>query len=72
MKVHPTHVTIEGVPNYYSLYLKWLKRAMKSNNHSASYLTEAYRLARVAEEFGQAVIEEDTTQDDFINFRYEH
>ena len=72
MKVYPTHVTSIGVPNYYNLYVKWLKRAILSKDNSATYLTEAYRLARVAEEFGQAFIEEDITQDDLLNCRLEH
>ena len=64
MHVTKTDVPIRGIPNYYELYLKWWNRASETGDNYA--LQEAYRFARLAEEFGQAVIEEDTTQEDFF------
>jgi len=55
--------SIKGIPNYYELYLKWWKLAEQTGDHRA--IIEAKRLARLAEEFGQATIEEDDTLDDF-------
>ena len=52
------------MPDYYELYLKWWNRASETGDNYA--LQEAYRFARLAEEFGQAVIEEDTTQEVFF------
>lgn len=73
MRVLPTNLQVKGVPNYYDLYVKWLKRALSTSSHqSSAFLTEAYRLARIAEEFGQATIEEDTTLDDLISFQQKH
>lgn len=53
----------KGIPNYYELYLKWWKLAEQTGDYRA--IIEAKRLARLAEEFGQATIEEDDTLDDF-------
>ena len=73
MRVLPTKLQVEGVPNYYDLYVKWLNRALNTSSHqSNACLTEAYRLARIAEEFGQATIEEDTTLDDLMTFQQKH
>lgn len=47
------------VPNYYSIYSKWYDHYEKTGN--PKYLTLAYHYARVAEEFGQASIEDETT-----------
>ena len=55
--------TVKGIPNYYELYLKWWKLAEQTGDYRA--IMEAKRLARLAEEFGQAIIEEDDTLDDF-------
>lgn len=55
--------TTTGIPNYYELYLKWWKLAEQTGDYRA--IMEAKRLARLAEEFGQAIIEEDDTLDDF-------
>tara|TARA_Y100000592_G_scaffold9452_1_gene13264 strand:+ start:786 stop:917 length:132 start_codon:yes stop_codon:yes gene_type:complete len=40
--------------------------ARAKRTHENRDLQEAYRFARLAEEFGQALIEDDTTQDDFL------
>jgi len=53
----------EGVPNYYDLYLKWWDLATQTGDFRV--IMEAKRLARLAEEFGQATIEEDDTLDEF-------
>ena len=55
--------TVKGIPNYYELYLKWWEFATQTGDYRA--IMEAKRLARLAEEFGQAIIEEDDTLDDF-------
>ena len=55
--------TDPSVPDYYEHYQKWWALAMKTGDYRA--IMEAKRLARLAEEFGQAVIEEDDTLEDF-------
>ena len=55
--------TVKGIPNDYELYLKWWDLATQTGDYRA--IMEAKRLARLAEEFGQAIIEEDDTLDDF-------
>ena len=52
------------MPDYYQLYVKWLSRARSTRENRD--LQEAHRFARLAEEFGQALIEDDTTQDNFL------
>ena len=64
MRVTKTDMPIKGMPNYYELYLKWWDRACVTGDNYD--LQQAHRFARLAEEFGQAVVEEDTTQDDFF------
>ena len=64
MRVTRTDTPISGIPNYYELYLRWRDRAAETGENYA--LQQAYRFARLAEEFGQALIEEDTTQEDFF------
>ena len=59
MRVISTGKTFASIPNYYEFYLKWAERAEKLGCNDS--LLEAYRLARLAEEFGQAIIEEDET-----------
>ena len=66
MKVTKTLLESNGIPDYYELYHRWWTKAMLTGENFA--LQEAYRFARLAEEFGLAVIEEDTTQEDI--FRY--
>jgi len=55
--------SVTGIPNYYELYLKWWNIAEQTGDYRA--IMEAKRLARLAEEFGQAIIEEDDTLDEF-------
>jgi len=64
MQVVPTKNRITGIPDYYSIYLQWWNRALETGDNQ--HLQEAYRFARLAEEFGQAIIEEDSTQEDFL------
>ena len=52
-----------SVPDFYSLYRKWMDVALKTGN--PYHTMEAKRFARLAEEFGQAIILEDDTLDDF-------
>ena len=54
---------VRGIPDYFELYLKWWEFATQTGDYRA--IMEAKRLARLAEEFGQATIEEDDTLDDF-------
>ena len=62
MKVIPIplhHRTITGVPDYYLVYLRWMKHYdLTFENNSKSL---AYHYARVAEEMGQVFIEDDDT-----------
>lgn len=54
-----------GVPDYFSLYMRWSLQAQKTGDNHARM--ESMRMARLAEEFGQAVIEEDDiTLEDFL------
>ena len=52
-----------GVPDYYELYERWWSRASMTGDNRD--LQEAYRFARLAEEFGQAIIKDDETHEDF-------
>lgn len=64
MRVIKTEKKPEAIPDYYAFYLKWLKFA-KKRECSQSY-QEAYRFARLAEEFGLAIIEDDETQENLL------
>ena len=59
MNLSPAKSKVQGIPNYYGLYLSWSERYRRTGNNSD--LLEAQRFARLAEEFGQAVIEDDET-----------
>ena len=48
-----------GIPDYYNLHCKWANHAEKTGDNYA--LQESYRFARLAEEFGQAIIDDDDT-----------
>ena len=52
---------VSGIPDYYSLHIKWREQAAKTGDNYAHQ--ESIRLARLAEEFGQAKIEDDETID---------
>jgi len=64
MTVLPTHSGISGVPNYYSIYLSWLLHYKKTGENRSQVM--AFHYARVAEEMGQAIIDEDVTITDVI------
>ena len=68
MKVFKTTKrTIQGVPDYFSVYRSWILRYMQTGNNQAK--VNAYHYARVAEEFGQAIIEDDTTMEVLLENR---
>lgn len=64
MRVTKTNRKPTAIPDYYAFYLKWLKFAEEKECNRA--YQEAYRCARLAEEFGLAVIEDDETQEDLL------
>jgi hypothetical protein len=60
MTVFPTpnsDFKILGVPDYYSVYLRWIEHYKKTNISSSKSLAHHY--ARVAEEMGQVIIEDE-------------
>ena len=64
MKVIRTNKKPVAIPDYYECYRSWLRHAEKTGTNHA--YTEALRLARLAEEFGLAVIEDDDTMEEVI------
>jgi hypothetical protein len=67
MKVIKTESSITGIPDYYQVYVRWLARYSKSGDNGDK--VRAYHYARVAEELGQAEIEDDTTQEALLEIR---
>ena len=67
MKVSKTNKRIEGVPDYFSVYKSWLRRYRHTGDNQAK--VNAYHYARIAEEFGQAIIEDDTTMEVLLENR---
>ena len=65
MRVTKTNHRAIAVPDYYKLYVSWWSRAQNTGENYA--FQEAYRFARLAEEFGLAVIEDDETQEDLLD-----
>lgn len=62
MRVHRVYrEKVGGIPDYYAIHLKWADYASETGDNYA--LQEAYRFARLAEEFGQAEIDDDDTVD---------
>lgn len=61
MRVFKTDSYVAGVPDYYVLYTKWLKHYDRTGNNNSKMM--AFHYARVAEEMGQAIIEDETTQE---------
>ena len=59
MKITKIKSELKGVPNYYDIHVRWLLDFEKTGNNRSKMLAMHY--ARVAEEMGQATIEEDTT-----------
>jgi len=64
MNVIPTGKNPSGVPDYYNLYVLWSRMAEVNPVRENYCMGEALRFARLAEEFGQAVIEDEDTLDD--------
>ena len=64
MIVIPTNISVPGVPDYYECYLGWMAAYNAGNQKHNDLLVEAFRCARLAEEFGQALIKDDITLDD--------
>ena len=64
MTVTPTGKNQKGVPDYYNLYVVWTRMAAVNPVRENYCLVEAMRFARLAEEFGQAVIKDEDTLDD--------
>lgn len=50
-----------SVPNYYKVYLNWYRRYSETGDETL--LSHAYHYARVAEEFNQAIISNDDTDE---------
>lgn len=65
MIVIRTKSSIKGVPDYYEVYLNWYTKYQETGCHKAKALALHY--ARVAEEMGQAMIEDEPTLDEFID-----
>ena len=57
MKVRPAEGGIEGVPDYYNIYKLWYAEYLKTGDPKMK--TIAIHYALVAEEMGQATIEDD-------------
>ena len=64
MKVLQATSSLTGIPDYFAIYNKWLKHYETTGDNRSQTL--AFHYARVAEEMGQALIEEDTTMDDIV------
>tara|TARA_B100001094_G_C18054123_1_gene731567 strand:- start:727 stop:939 length:213 start_codon:yes stop_codon:yes gene_type:complete len=65
MTVVPTNAGIGGVPDYYSVYLSWMSHYKQTGENRSKVM--AFHYARVAEDMGQCMIEEETTiTDSFI------
>lgn len=50
---------VHGVPNYYEIYVRWMNHYRETSEITSKSL--AYHYARVAEEMGQATIDDDIT-----------
>ena len=59
MKVTPTEGGIKGVPDYYNVYRIWHQEYLRAGDPRAKTLAIHYAI--VAEEMGQAIIEDDAT-----------
>ena len=59
MKITKIKSELKGVPNYYDIHIGWMRDFDATGNNRSKMLAMHY--ARVAEEMGQAIIEEDTT-----------
>ena len=57
---------VHGVPDYYAVYLRWIKHYEETNQNKSKTL--AYHYARVAEEMGQATV--DDADDDTVELTF--
>ncbi len=64
MKVTKTDVVRSGMPDYFKIYTKWIEHYKRSGDQQSKMY--AYHYARVAEEMGQATIDDDVTMDDLL------
>lgn len=62
MRVSKTNKKPEGIPDYYSIHLGWARRAEKTGENAD--ISASIHYARLAEEFGLAIIDDDETWDD--------
>ena len=65
MRIRKKKSLLGGVPNYYEISVLHWQKYEKSGDPKSKSLALHY--ARVAEEMGQAEIEDDITQDGLIN-----
>lgn len=59
MKVIPTISNMTGIPDYYKVYVRWIEHYERTGELRC--LNKAQHYARVAEEMGQAFIDEEET-----------
>ena len=67
MKISRIKSQLTGVPDYYRVSVSHWKKYEESGDLKSKSLALHY--ARVAEEMGQAIIEEDTTQEVLLESR---
>ena len=65
MKVFRTGTTMKGVPDYVAVFEKFWSHFVKTGDNNSRTLALHY--ARVAEEMGQAVVDDEPTLDEFIS-----
>lgn len=65
MKVKPTEGGIEGVPDYYNVYLLWHNEYLKTEDPKAKSMATHYAL--VAEEMGQVIIIDDAVTSEVVH-----
>tara|TARA_B100000900_G_scaffold376030_1_gene358528 strand:+ start:116 stop:304 length:189 start_codon:yes stop_codon:yes gene_type:complete len=61
MRVIKVNSSITGVPDYFDLYERWLQKYTETGDNNSKVLALHY--ARVAQEMGQAEIDDDITLD---------
>tara|TARA_A100001015_G_scaffold276811_1_gene335403 strand:+ start:207 stop:374 length:168 start_codon:yes stop_codon:yes gene_type:complete len=52
------------MPDYFKIYTKWIEHYERTGDQKSK--AYAYHYARVAEEMGQAIVDEDITLDDLL------
>jgi len=61
MKITKIKSSLRGVPDYFDIDKKWMQHYKCTGDNNSKVLAMHY--ARVSEELGQAIIEEDTTHE---------